>query len=118
MSDRGILDNSIILLIYRFFISRTTTGPCRSIRFAMDSILLIRCLRSLYLVCRLLLENKKKFAAPCGEHTLLKERLRVALGVSRVDDHVILDVDHLLEACGRHGHEPADPARHRLEEPD
>ena len=39
-------------------------------------------------------------------------------GVARVDDHVVLEVDDLLQAGGLHIEQGAEPAGHGLEEPD
>jgi len=48
-----------------------------------------------------------------GEQLLLLQRR-----VLGIEDDVVLEIDHLLQAAGLHVEQGAEPARHRLEEPD
>ena len=47
-----------------------------------------------------------------------QELLHLERGLARVDDHVVLVVDHALERAGGHVEEEAEAARHALQEPD
>src|SRR5690606_20912321 len=53
-----------------------------------------------------------------AEFLFRQQLLRLEWRAAGIDDDIILEVDHLLQAGRLHGEQATQPARHRLEEPD